>query len=75
MNWNNYGKYNAKKWDDKNPKTWTWNIDHIIPQFRLPFNSIKHKNFKKAWALKNLRPYSAKQNILDGVRKIDRNKK
>jgi hypothetical protein len=27
-------------------------------------------NFKKCWSLENLRPYSAKQNQLDGITKI-----
>jgi hypothetical protein len=28
------------------------------------------ENFKKCWALENLRPYSAKQNIIDGVTRV-----
>lgn len=70
MNWDNYGSYDLNSWDDNNPATWKWQIDHIIPQSYLPFNSIDDENFKKCWALENLRPYSAKQNILDGKRKI-----
>jgi len=70
MNWNNHGKYNAKIWNDKDPNTWTWQIDHIIPQSDLPYMSMKDDNFKKCWALSNLRPLSAKQNCLDGVNRI-----
>jgi len=66
MNWNNHGIYDPKIWDDKNQNTWTWQIDHIIPQSKLPYSSMEDENFKKCWALENLRPYSAKQNILDG---------
>lgn len=69
MNWNNRGKYNSKTWDDNNILTWTWNIDHIIPQSKLPYISMEDDNFKKCWALENLRPLSAKQNIIDGDRR------
>jgi len=75
MNWDNWKKYNSKTWDDNNPATWTWNIDHIIPQSELKYESLDDENFKKCWALENLRSYSAKQNILDGCRKIRHTKK
>lgn len=29
---------------------------------------MEDDNFKRCWALENLRPYSAKQNIIDGAR-------
>jgi hypothetical protein len=64
MNWQNYGKY--------------WHIDHIIPQSDLPYTSMQDENFKKCWALSNLRPLEAKQNIIDGVtraRHKDKNRK
>lgn len=67
MTWNNYGKYDKKTWDDNNMITWTWNIDHIIPRSNLPYTSMEDDNFKKCWALSNLRPYSAKQNMIDGT--------
>lgn len=69
MNWNTHGKYSAKTWDDNDSSTWTWNIDHIIPRSKLPYDSFQHPNFKKCWALENLRPYSAKQNCIDGDRR------
>lgn len=69
MNWNNWGKYNLSSWDDNNQSTWTWQIDHIIPQSKLLYTSMEDDNFKKCWALENLRPLSAKQNIIDGNRK------
>lgn len=71
MNWENHGNYNLKTWDDKNISTWTWNIDHIIPQSKLSYTSMEDDNFKKCWALYNLRPYSAKQNVLDKDRKTN----
>jgi hypothetical protein len=74
MNWQNHGIYDPKTWDDNNPLTWTWNIDHIIPQSELRYISMKCDNFKKCWDLNNLRPYSSKQNVLDGSNKIRHNK-
>lgn len=70
MSWNNYGKYDVKVWDDNDPATWTWQIDHIIPQSDLPYTSMDDENFKKCWALENLRPYSSKLNLLDGTNRI-----
>ena len=69
MNWDNWGMYDVKTWDDNNSLTWTWNIDHIIPQSYFKYVSMEDEEFKRCWALENLRPYSAKQNILDGNRR------
>ncbi len=70
MNWQNWGSYNYKKWNDNDKRTWVWNIDHIIPQSDLPYSSMEDENFKICWSLSNLRPLSAKQNILDGARRV-----
>jgi hypothetical protein len=71
MTWNNYGTYKGEDiWKDNDITTWTWQIDHIIPQSDLPYSSMEDDNFKKCWALENLRPLSAKQNWLDGVKKV-----
>jgi len=69
MSWDNQGKYDPKIWDDNNQATWMWNIDHIIPQSKLTYTSLNEYNFQKTWALSNLRPLSAKQNIIDGNRR------
>jgi len=66
MNWNNYGMYHINNWDDDDQNTWKWNIDHIIPQSKLPYTSMEDDNFKKCWELVNLRPLSAKENLLKG---------
>lgn len=66
MTWENWGVYRAATWDDNDQSTWTWNIDHIIPQSALPYSSMNDQNFKICLALENLRPYSAKLNILKG---------
>ncbi len=69
MNWDNHGKYDLSNWNDQDKNTWKWNIDHIIPQSKLPYTSMNDENFKKCWSLENLRPYSAKENIKNGNRR------
>jgi hypothetical protein len=69
MNWDNYGRYVAKDWDDNDSITWKWQIDHIIPHSKFKYSSMEDQAFKDCWALSNLRPYSAKQNLLDSNRK------
>ncbi len=44
MNWDNYGS--------------NWVIDKIIPTSLYRYSDIANNEFKKAWSLKNLRPYS-----------------
>lgn len=66
MNWNNHGKYNVNTWKDDDVSTWTWQIDHIIPISSFKINKIGDDEFKKGWSLSNLRPFSAKLNILKG---------
>lgn len=70
MTWENHGRYNPKTWDDNDTSTWKWNMDHIMPQSDLPYTSMADENFKKCWALSNLRPYGAKPNVLEGVHRI-----
>jgi hypothetical protein len=64
MSWNNWGVYKKETWNDNDSSTWTWQIDHIIPQSMLLYDSMNHPNFKKCWSLSNLRPLSSKENIL-----------
>jgi hypothetical protein len=68
MTWDNYGTYRVDIWDDGDPTTWTWQIDHIIPHSKFQYTSMEDQTFKDCWALTNLRPYSAKQNVIDGDR-------
>jgi membrane-associated HD superfamily phosphohydrolase len=49
MSWNNYGSY--------------WHIDHVYPQSLLPYTSMNDDNFKKCWALSNLQPLEATENM------------
>lgn len=67
------GKYDPKTWDDNDNSTKTWQLDHIIPQADLPYTSMEDENFKKCWALENLRPLSSKQNCFEGANKSRHN--
>lgn len=60
MDWANYGQASLEKR--------TWQIDHIIPQSELPFDSLDHPNFLKCWSLDNLRPLESIANIMKGNR-------
>lgn len=70
MNWSNWGKYDPKTWNDNDPTTWTWQIDHIVPHSIFQYTSMDDDDFHRCWDLSNLRPLSSKQNLLDGITKI-----
>lgn len=53
MTWNNYG---------------LWHIDHKIPQSVFNFTKPEHEDFKRCWALSNLQPMWALDNISKGAR-------
>jgi hypothetical protein len=55
MSWDNVGK---------------WHIDHIIPLSSFRFTSMDDPEFRAAWALSNLRPMWATENILKGARRL-----
>lgn len=48
MTWDNYGK---------------WHVDHKIPKDVFNFDDPEHLDFKRCWALKNLQPMWAEENI------------
>ena len=48
MIWGNYGD---------------WHIDHKIPISAFNFTKPEHEDFKRCWALSNLQPLWAKDNI------------
>jgi hypothetical protein len=68
MNWNNYGAYRIDTWKDDDSSTWTWQLDHIKPHSSFYYTSMDCQEFRDCWALTNLRPLSAKQNVIDGDR-------
>ena len=49
MTWDNQGTY--------------WHIDHIRPHASFKYDSLDHPDFQKCWALENLRPLEASENI------------
>ena len=55
MNWDNYGPISKNKR--------TWQVDHIIPRNHFIYDSPHHPNFQKCWALSNLRPICAWENL------------
>jgi hypothetical protein len=64
MNWDNHGTY-------RRGEGRKWHIDHITPQSQLPYAEMSHdpeSNFQKCWALSNLRPLDAAQNISKGCK-------
>jgi hypothetical protein len=58
MNWDNYGVVNFEK--D------TWQIDHIIPHSSFYYETMDCEEFRKCWALENLRPLKSIDNIKKG---------
>jgi len=64
MTWDNQGTYCVDTWNDNDTSTWTWQIDHIIPHSLFRYSSMKDQDFQDCWALSNLRPLSAKHNLL-----------
>jgi len=67
MTWENHGNYRVDTWDDNDPSTWAWQIDHIKPHSDFKYKTMNSDNFRECWALSNLRPLSAKQNLIDGT--------
>lgn len=53
MNWGNYGFYG-------------WHIDHIKPDCSFKYKSVKDEEFQKCWALNNLQPLWARENLKKG---------
>jgi len=45
-----------------------WHIDHIKPLALFDFETPKDTQFKEAWALKNLQPLWAKDNLSKGAK-------
>lgn len=50
MSWDNYGFYG-------------WHIDHKIPKVKFNYTAAEHIDFKRCWALKNLQPLWAPDNL------------
>lgn len=55
MSWNNYG---------------AWHIDHIVPVSSFKVSSVEDHELRRAWALTNLRPLWAKDNIKKHAKRL-----
>lgn len=55
MSWENYGE---------------WHIDHIIPLSAFDYKSASDPEFRAAWALANLRPLWAKDNLTKSAKRL-----
>jgi 5-methylcytosine-specific restriction endonuclease McrA len=55
MSWDNYGE---------------WHVDHIVPLSSFNFASAADPEFKRAWALSNLRPLWASENIRKNAKRV-----
>lgn len=55
MNWDNWGIGKGK-----------WNIDHKKPDSLFNYKSVEDEEFQKCWALENLQPLDAIENIKKG---------
>lgn len=62
MTMNNWSKYDAKTYNENDPSTWTWQIDHIKPHSEFQYTDMECQEFKDCWDLSNLRPLNSKQN-------------
>lgn len=49
MTWANYGKH--------------WHVDHKIPASWFKYDKVESEEFQKCWALSNLQPLEASQNV------------
>lgn len=47
----------------------SWHIDHIVPQASFRFDDPLDSEFRAAWALTNLRPLWARDNLSKGARR------
>lgn len=71
MSWSNYGWYI----DEHGVKQLGWEIDHIKAKSEFNITSYDCVNFKRLWALSNLRPMWATTRVINGIEYIgNRNK-
>ena len=65
MTWENHGKWH--------PTERRWHIDHIKPQSVLleGVTSMDDPKFRECWALENLRPLEARENLSKGNKLLD----
>jgi len=69
MSWENWTIYDPATYIEDDKSTWTWNLDHIAPHSTFKYDNMDCEDFQNCWALSNLRPYKAKDNISEGDRR------
>ena len=57
MSWQNYGSY--------------WHIDHRTPKSWFKYETAEDEEFKKCWALANLQPMEARENMSKGNKNME----
>lgn len=62
MNWDNHGNYDI----DRD----TWHIDHVVADSLFVYNSMDDIGFQESWALSNLQPLKALDNLIKGNRSV-----
>ncbi len=55
MTWANFGK---------------WHVDHVMPLSSFDYESADDEQFRRAWALSNLRPLWADKNLSKGAKRL-----
>lgn len=55
MSWANYGE---------------WHVDHIVPLASFNYETPEDEDFRRAWALPNLRPLWANNNMMKGAKRL-----
>lgn len=60
MTWDNWGPYD--------PNRRTWQIDHVRPLVGFHYSGPEDDAFREAWALGNLQPLGARENLQKGSR-------
>lgn len=58
MTWDNYGKTGQR-----------WHVDHIVPKSSFRYETASDQEFAACWALSNLQPMWARQNIQKSARR------
>jgi hypothetical protein len=55
MSWDNYGE---------------WHIDHIVPLKAFDIGALGDEQFRRAWALSNLRPLWGVENVRKSAKRV-----
>jgi 5-methylcytosine-specific restriction endonuclease McrA len=58
-------------WDNHGFGRGCWQMDHVYPHSKLPYDSLDHPNFQKCWALENLQPLCAIKNLKKSDKVLD----